>query len=101
MALGYASEKLKDDKDIVIKAIKSNYNSVQFASVNLLRDKEIALLSNSLRQKDGKKLDFRAIVNSLVTKIDKIKIVRSFLLCLIQHSSSRVKNFRLEANLHL
>lgn len=39
--LEYASEELKNDKEVVLGAIKNNKNSFQYASEKLKRDEEI------------------------------------------------------------
>ena len=41
MNLKYASDKLKDDFDVVMTAVKSNYNALEYASDRLKNNKEI------------------------------------------------------------
>jgi len=43
LALEYASEKLKDDKEIVLEAVKQDGLALQFISEKLKDDKEIVL----------------------------------------------------------
>jgi hypothetical protein len=39
-SFGYASDELKNNKDVVIEAVKNNGHSLQFASEELRKDKE-------------------------------------------------------------
>jgi len=43
LALEYASEKLKDDKEIVLEAVKQDGLALEYASEKLKDDKEIVL----------------------------------------------------------
>jgi len=45
LALLYASDKLKNDKELVLEAVKGDGNSLQYASETLRNDKEIVLIA--------------------------------------------------------
>ena len=51
LALQYASEELKDDRDIVLAAVKENGCALQFASDELKGDKDIIVLAAATQDK--------------------------------------------------
>lgn len=76
-ALKYASDRLKDDKDIVIEAVKNDWNAIEYASDRLKDDEDVvieaikndwnAIKYSSERLKNNKKIVLDAIANHLDT----------------------------------
>ena len=65
-ALKYASENLKEDREIVLEAVKNDGSALEYASENLKEDREIVLeAENNIKKRQ---IDFEKWVKSLFNK---------------------------------
>jgi hypothetical protein len=65
-ALEYASENLKEDREIVLEAVKNDGSALKYASENLQEDRKIILEAENNTKK--RQIDFENRVTSLFNK---------------------------------